>query len=159
LLVGRGPEEAALRALADTLGVGGRVCFAGEQADVAPWLARMDVYAQAARLAGISNSILEAMANGLPVVATDVGGTSEAVAHGETGLLVPVGDPAALAAALAALLANPIMAEAFGRAGRARAETHFGERRMLERVEALLDRLVQRELRLAFDPLRGWVPC
>jgi len=159
LLVGRGPEEAALRALADTLGVGGRVCFAGEQADVAPWLARMDMYAQAARLAGISNSILEAMATGLPVVATDVGGTSEAVAHGETGLLVPVGDPAALAAALAALLANPIMAEAFGRAGRARAETHFGERRMLDRVEALLDRLVQRELRLAFDPLRGWVPC
>ena len=159
LLVGRGPEEAALRALADTFGVGGRVRFAGEQADVAPWLVRMDVYVQAARLAGISNSILEAMATGLPVVATDVGGTSEAVVHGETGLLVPVGDPAALAAALAALIANPSMAEAFGRAGRARVEAHFGERRMLERVEALLDRLVQRELRLAFDPSRGWVPC
>jgi glycosyltransferase involved in cell wall biosynthesis len=159
LLVGRGAEEAALRALADSLGVEGRVCFAGEQADVAPWLARMDVYVQAARLAGISNSILEAMATGLPVVATDVGGTSEAVVHGETGLLVPVGDPAALADALGALLANPARAEAFGHAGRARAEAHFGEKLILDRVEALLDRLVTQELRLAFEPPRGWVPC
>lgn len=159
LLVGRGPEDANLRALADTLGVGGRVRFAGEQADVAPWLVRMDVYVQAARLAGISNSILEAMATGLPVVATDVGGTSEAVVHGETGLLVPVGDPAALADALGALLANPARAEAFGHAGRARAEAHFGEKLMLDRVEALLDRLVTQELRLAFEPPRGWVPC
>ena len=159
LLVGRGPEEAALRALADALGVGGRVCFAGEQADVAPWLARMDVYAQAARLAGISNSILEAMATGLPVVATDVGGTAEVVVHGETGLLVPPGDPIALADALGALLANPARAEAFGHAGRARAEAHFGEKLMLDRVEALLDRLVKQELRLAFEPSRGWVPC
>lgn len=159
LLVGRGPEEAALRTLADALGVGERVCFAGEQADVAPWLARVDVYAQAARLAGISNSILEAMATGLPVVATDVGGTSEAVIHGETGLLVPPGDPAAFADALRVLLANPVMAESFGRAGRARVEAHFGERLMLERVEALLDRLVRHELRLAFDPSRGWASC
>jgi len=159
LLVGRGPEEAALRALADALGVGGRVCFAGEQADVAPWLARMDVYAQAARLAGISNSILEAMATGLPVVATDVGGTAEVVVHGETGLLVPPGDPVALADALGVLLANPGAIEAFGRAGRARVEARFGERLMLERVESLLDRLVRQELRLAFDPSRGWVPC
>ncbi len=159
LLVGRGPEETALRALADALGVGGRVSFAGEQADVAPWLARMDVYVQAARLAGVSNSLLEAMATGLPVVATDVGGTAEAVVHGETGLLVPAGDPAAMADALGALLANPGAVETFGRAGRARAEARFGERLMLARVEALLDRLVAQELRLAFDPAKGWVPC
>lgn len=159
LLVGRGPEEKTLRVLADALGVGGRVRFAGEQADVAPWLARMDVYAQAARLAGISNSILEAMATALPVVATDVGGTAEAVVHGETGLLVPPEEPAALADALGTLLANRGMAEAFGRAGRARVEAHFGERLMLERVEALLDRLVTQELRLAFEPSRGWVRC
>jgi len=159
LLVGRGPEEERLRVLGDRLGISARVRFVGEHADVAPPLREMDLYAQSSVAEGMPNSILEAMATGLPVVATDVGGTSEAVVHGETGLLVPVGDPAALAAALAALIANPSMAEAFGRAGRARVEAHFGERRMLERVEALLDRLVQRELRLAFDPLRGWVPC
>jgi glycosyltransferase involved in cell wall biosynthesis len=119
----------------------------------------MDVYAQAARLAGISNSILEAMACGLPLVATDVGGTSEVVVHGDTGLLVPPGDPAALADALSTLLANPAMALACGRAGRVRAETHFGESLMLQKIEALLDRLVQRELRLVFDPSRGWLPC
>jgi len=159
LLVGRGPEEATLQALAGTLGVAGRIRFAGEHADVAPWLARMDLYAQAARLAGISNSILEAMATALPVVATGVGGTPEVVVDGETGLLVPPGDPAALADALGALLANPAAAEAFGRAGRARAEAHFGESLMLQRMETLLDQLVQRELRLIFDPSRGWVPC
>jgi glycosyltransferase involved in cell wall biosynthesis len=159
LLVGRGPEEAALRALGDTLGTGGRIRFAGEQADVAPWLARMDVYAQAARLAGISNSILEAMACGLPVVATLVGGTPEVVIHRDTGLLVPPGDPGALADALGTLLASPAMALACGRAGRARAETHFGESLMLQKIEALLDQLVQRELRLVFDSSRGWLPC
>jgi glycosyltransferase involved in cell wall biosynthesis len=159
LLVGRGPEEAALRALTEGLGVGGRICFAGEHADVAPWLARMDVYAQASRLAGISNSILEAMATALPVVATRVGGTPEVVVHGETGFLVPPGNPAALADALGTLLANPAMALACGRAGRARAEAHFGASAMLQRVEALLDQLVRRELRLVFDPSEGWLPC
>jgi glycosyltransferase involved in cell wall biosynthesis len=93
------------------------------------------------------------------VVATDVGGTAEAVIHGETGLLVPAGDPAALADALDAVLTHRVMAETFGRAGRTRVEARFGERLMRERVEALLDRLVRQELRLAFDPSKGWMPC
>ena len=159
LLVGRGPEEERLRTLANRLDILPRVRFVGERGDVAPLLREMDFYVQSSIAEGMPNSILEAMATGLPVVATDVGGTSEVVVHGETGLLVPPGDPAALADALASLLANRAQAEAFGRAGRARVEARFGERLMLERVEALLDRLVQRELRLAFDPLRGWVPC
>ncbi len=159
LLVGHGPEEGRLKAMAERLGVADRVRFAGEQGDVAPFLREMDVYAQSSIAEGMSNSILEAMAAALPVVATGVGGTPEVVVHGETGLLVPPGDPGALAEALGALLANPEMAVAFGRAGRARAEARFGERLMLERIEALLDRLVQRELRLVFDPAKGWVRC
>lgn len=159
LLIGRGPEEERLKALAATLGVAKHVVFAGEQRDVLPWLTQMAVYVQASLTAGISNSILEAMAVGLPVVATDVGGTPEVVVDGETGVLVPSRDPAALAEALAAFLANPAMAEAFGRAGRARVEAHFGEILMQQRVEELLDRLIQQKLHLVFEPSGGWVPC
>lgn len=157
LLVGRGQEEPRLRALAEALDVRGRIRFAGEQADVAPWLAQLDVYVQPSLTAGISNSILEAMATGLPVVATAVGGTVEVVADGETGLLVPPGDPVAMAEALERLLADPARVEAVGRAGRARAEAHFGEALMLQRVEALLDQLIRRELHLIFEPASGWV--
>jgi glycosyltransferase involved in cell wall biosynthesis len=157
LLVGRGKEESRLRELAETLGVAGRVLFVGEQADVAPWLAQTTVYVQPSRAAGIPISILEAMATGLPVVATAVGGTSEVVVDGETGLLVPPGDPVVLAEALDTLLGNPAMSAAFGLAGRARVEVHFSETRMLERVEALLDTLVVRHLGLTFDPSKGWM--
>jgi glycosyltransferase involved in cell wall biosynthesis len=159
LLVGRGPEEAGLRGLAKALGVASRVRFVGEQADVAPFLAEMDLYVQPSVAEGMPNSILEAMAAGLPVVATAVGGTPEVVIDGETGLLVPPGDSAALAAAVTRCLRDPVALAAFGRAGRARVEAHFGEAAMLSRVEALLDRLVGEELHRAHDAERGWKPC
>jgi glycosyltransferase involved in cell wall biosynthesis len=159
LLVGRGPEQSRLQALADALGVSPRVHLLGEQPDVAPYLAQMDLYVQTSVAEGMPNSVLEAMATGLPVVATAVGGTPEVVADGETGFLVAPGDPSALADAIARLLADPRLAEAFGRAGRARVEAHFGEKVMLQRVEALLDRLVERHLGLTFQPSVGWVPC
>ncbi len=159
LLLGRGPEELRLRRLADALGVSSRVHFLGEQSDVAPCLAQMDVYVQASVAEGMPNSVLEAMAASLPVVATAVGGTPEVVLDGQTGLLVAPGDPSALGEALLALLADRSLAERFGRAGRARVEAHFGEERMLRQIEALLDRLVERHLGLTFQPSVGWVPC
>jgi glycosyltransferase involved in cell wall biosynthesis len=159
LLLGRGPEESRLRALADALGVSPRVHFLGEQPDVAPYLAQMDLYVQASMAEGMPNSVLEAMAAGLPVVATAVGGTPELVLDGQTGLLVAPGDPSALADALLALLADRRLAESLGRAGRARVEAHFGEQLMIRRMEALLDRLVERHLALTFQPSVGWVPC
>jgi glycosyltransferase involved in cell wall biosynthesis len=159
LLVGRGPEETRLTALAGELGISARVCFAGEQADVAPHLLGMDLYVQASVAEGMPNSVLEAMAAGLPVVATAVGGTPEVVVEGKTGLLVPRRDPVALADAMLRLLADHALAEVFGRAGRARVEAHFGEGRMLHRVEVLLDRLVERHLGLTFTPEVGWAAC
>lgn len=159
LLLGRGPEEARLRVLAAALGISARVDFAGEQADVRPYLAQMDLYVQASVAEGMPNSVLEAMAAGLPVVATSVGGTPEAVVDGTTGLLAPPRDPAALADAIHKLLADRPLMEAFGRAGRARVEMHFGERLMLQRMEALLDRLVECHLGLTFQPRVGWVGC
>ena len=159
LLVGRGPEELRLRTLADALGVSSRIHFLGEQPDVAPYLAQLDLYVQASVAEGMPNSVLEAMAAGLPVVATAVGGTPEVVLDGQTGLLVPPGDPSALGDALLALLGDRPLAGRFGRAGRARVEAHFGEERMVRQVEALLDRLVEDHLGLAFQPSLGWVPC
>ncbi|HSB70238.1 MAG TPA: glycosyltransferase [Candidatus Methylomirabilis sp.] len=159
LLVGRGPEEARLRRLADALGISPRAHFLGEQPDVAPWLAQMHLYVQPSVAEGMPNSVLEAMASGLPVVATTVGGTPEVVVDGETGLLVPPRDPAAMAGAIEKISADPVMAEAFGRAGRLRVEMQFGEGVMLERLEALLDRLVAEHLGLAFRPAAGWVRC
>jgi len=81
------------------------------------------------------------------------------VVQGETGLLVPPRNPIALADAMLKLLEDRRLAQAFGRAGRARVEAHFGEKLMLQRVEALLDRLVERHLGLTFQPSVGWVPC
>jgi glycosyltransferase involved in cell wall biosynthesis len=119
----------------------------------------MDLYVQASVAEGMPNSVLEAMAAGLPVVATSVGGTPEAVLDGTTGLLAPPRDPAGLADAMLKLLADRPLMEAFGRAGRARVEMHFGERLMLQRMEALLDRLVECHLGLTFRPGGGWVAC
>ena len=141
--------------MADRLELSARVRFAGEQADVAPSLEEMDLYVQSSIAEGMPNSVLEAMAAGLPVVATAVGGTPEVVVDDETGLLVPPGDPAAMAAALMTLLADRAKAEAFGRAGRARVEADFGEATMLQRVEALLDRLVGQELSVFRSRGRG----
>jgi len=159
LLVGRGPEEAPLRRLASDLGVARAVTFAGEQTDVAPSLERMDLYVQASVAEGMPNSILEAMAAGLPVVATAVGGTPEVVVHGESGLLAPPANPPVLAEAMLALTEDGRMRERFGLAGRARVEAHFGEGVMLRRLEALLDGLVERHLCLTFRPTAGWVRC
>jgi len=159
LLVGRGPEEARLKALAEDLGTSTRIRLAGEQGDVTPFLHQMDLYVQPSVAAGMPNSVLEAMAAGLPVVATAVGGTPEAVVEGETGLLVPPRNPMALADAMLKLLEDRRLAQAFGQAGRARVETHFSEERMLRQLEALLDRLVERHLGLTFQPSVGWVPC
>lgn len=157
LLVGRGPEEARIRGLADALGIHSRVHFTGEQPDVAPYLHQMDLYVQPSVAEGMPNSVLEAMAAGLPVVATSAGGTPEVVLDGQTGLLVAAGDSSALADAIASLLADRRLAETFGWAGRARVEAHFGEKLMLQQVEALLDRLVERHLGLTFQPSVGWV--
>ncbi len=159
LLVGRGPEEARLRALATSLGVPAQVQFVGEQADVAPYLHQMDLYVQSSVAEGMPNSVLEAMAVGLPIVATSVGGTPEVVVDGETGLLVPPRDPVALADGMLKLLEDRTMADALGRAGRARVEAHFGEAEMLRRIESLLDRLVECHLGLTFEPPLGWVGC
>jgi glycosyltransferase involved in cell wall biosynthesis len=102
-----------------------RVRLLGERDDVPGLLSDADVFVLASRSEGLPLSVVEAMAAGLPVVASDVGGLRELVRDGETGVLVPPGDPAALADALRPLLADRELRRRLGSAGRVRAETLF----------------------------------
>jgi L-malate glycosyltransferase len=124
-LVGAGPDERALRVLARELRVDGRVEFVGERDDPRPELAAADLFLLPARQEGFSNALLEAMASGLPVVATDVGGNAEALVDGVGGRLVPSEDPAAIAAAVAELSADRPRLVALGLANRDRVQKHF----------------------------------
>jgi glycosyltransferase involved in cell wall biosynthesis len=94
-LVGDGPLKDSLEALSRELGIASRVTFLGEQRDVAPYVSAFDIATHISEAEGCSNSILEAMALGKPVVATDVGGNRELIDNGETGILVPMDENAA----------------------------------------------------------------
>ncbi len=126
MLVGDGRLRGELEAMLAAAGAADLAWLPGMRDDTPRLYRAMDVYALPSLGEGISNTLLEAMATGLPVVATRVGGNSGLVAEGETALLVPPDDPGALAAALLAYVDDPARALAHGRAGRARAVREFG---------------------------------
>ncbi len=136
-VAGGGPCLADLKQLAASLGVGDRINFLGEVRDVPALLARATIFVLPSRSEGIPLTALEAMACGLPVVATRVGGLPEVVEDEVTGLLVPPADPAALAGAITELQDNPERSDRMGRAGRQRALERFDVRRMVAQYEAL----------------------
>ena len=136
-IAGDGPERPALEQLSASLGMQDHVRFLGEIHDVPCLLARASMFVLSSRTEGVSLTILEAMARGLPVVATSVGGNPEVVAHETTGILVPAGDPDALASHLLWLTRHPQISEAMGRAGRQRVEAFFDCRRMVAQYERL----------------------
>lgn len=133
-----GDVGAALaRALADPA-VAPRLHLLGYRTDVADLLRGADLFVLPSHREGMPRSIIEAMLSGLPVVATRIRGAREQVVDGETGLLVPVGDPAALAAALGRLVADPALRARMGAAGRARALDLYDEAKVIARqIEAL----------------------
>jgi glycosyltransferase involved in cell wall biosynthesis len=136
-IAGRGAEEEPLRRLAAELGLADRVHLLGLRDDVETVFASADVFAQPSLSEGLPLAVLEAMAAGLPVVASRVGGIPEAVADGETGYLVPPADPAALAAALARVLEAEDRGSALAAAARARAAAEFSVEQMTERYRQL----------------------
>jgi glycosyltransferase involved in cell wall biosynthesis len=132
-----------LEAQVKELDLVGRVHLVGHHADVLPWLAALDAFVLPSDWEGMSNALLEAMAAGLPVVATAVGGTREVVVDGVTGLLVPPGDPDSLAEAISRLLGDSDMRHTMGEAGRARVDRHFSIEQTVRRTEELYMALLE----------------
>jgi glycosyltransferase involved in cell wall biosynthesis len=125
VIVGDGPDRAAVESEVRRLDVESVVQLAGERNDVPELLAASHVFVLSSLSEGLPLSILEAMAAGLPVVATNVGGVSELVLDGETGFLVPPGDPRSLAGAIERLLDDSALRARLGAAGRIRVEERF----------------------------------
>jgi glycosyltransferase involved in cell wall biosynthesis len=127
--------------LVGELGVGGAVRFLGVREDVPRLMAAADVFMLSSLSEGVSVTLLEAMAAGLPIVATDVGGNGEVVVEGETGLLSPRGDAGALGENLGALMRDGGRRMGMGQAGRARVVGLFDQRRMHERYAELYEQM------------------
>lgn len=125
VLVGDGPLRAECEQVLQAAGMAELAWFAGERADVPDVMRGLDCFVLPSLAEGISNTILEAMATRLPVVATNVGANGELVVHGETGRLVAAGDPIALGEALLQLASDPQQAAAMGEAGRRGVEQRF----------------------------------
>jgi sugar transferase (PEP-CTERM/EpsH1 system associated) len=144
-IVGDGPLLAPLRAKVSALGLDGLVWLPGARDDVAAILRGFDLYAISSIAEGTPGSVLEAMASGLPVVGTRVGGVPEVVAQGVSGQLVPPRDPQAMADALASYLEQPALCAAHGAAGRARVQAHYSMPAMVAGYQALYDGLLERK--------------
>jgi glycosyltransferase involved in cell wall biosynthesis len=139
VLMGEGPEEKSLRDLAARLGVSDRVRFTGFLRNPYASLARAEVFVLPSRYEGFPNGLVEAMALGLPCVATRCPtGPEEILTDGADGLLVPVEDPGALAAAIERLLGDPALRERLGRAARERVRAYDAPG-IVRRFEALIE--------------------
>lgn len=142
VIAGEGSQRAALEAKIADLELGNQVCLLGNRRDVPTLLAEFDVFALSSVAEGMPGVLLEAMAAGLPVVATDVGGVAEVVTRGHTGLLVPARDVRALTKALSRYVSDEFLRQQHGQAGRHSVEAGFGLDGMLSAYIALYDELL-----------------
>lgn len=136
-LVGDGPLLSELKSLATRLGIAESCRFVGFSADVGRFFAAFDVVALTSANEGTPVTLIEAQAAGVPVVATEVGGTSDVVADGKTGLLTPAGDPRAFADALAHLAEDAALRHELGEAGRERVKGRYGRERLADDIDSL----------------------
>jgi glycosyltransferase involved in cell wall biosynthesis len=143
LVVGDGPERSRLEQFARHLGCDHRVRFVGHREDATRLIGLMDVFWLASGFEGMSNSLMEAMAAGVPVVASDIPPNRELVIDGETGFLVKVGDGVGFAQFTDRILADRDLARRLGAAGRARMGAEFGIQRMINAHASLYRELVE----------------
>ncbi len=143
VVAGSGTQEKMLRAMVPA-DLADRVVLLGDVRPVAPLMARLDALVLPSRSEGLGVAPLEAMVFRVPVVVTAVGGMPEVVSHGVTGLLTAPGDPASLADAIGALIADPFHARAMGEAGRKRVESEFTLERMVAGHRAVYEELLAR---------------
>jgi glycosyltransferase involved in cell wall biosynthesis len=142
-VVGGGPLKLELQTLADRLGIVASVRFYGRQEAVLPFLQASQLFVLSSHVEGLSNTLLEAMAVGLPVVATRISGSEDVVLGGENGLLVPPGDAAALAEAIVSLLNDAVRAEAMGQRGRQLVEQRYSLAHITDNYVQLYARIVK----------------
>ncbi len=147
VMVGDGPLRAQSLAVLNAAGVADLAWLPGERADVPDVMRGLDCFVLPSKAEGISNTILEAMACALPVVATQVGGNAELVDAGRTGTVVPSGDVDAMADALVQLATDRARAQAWGLAGRARVEQHFSLHSMVAAYQRVYDDVLTRSTR------------
>jgi sugar transferase (PEP-CTERM/EpsH1 system associated) len=152
VIVGEGEMKVRLSEVLRTEKIDDITWMSGSREDVPDMLHSFDIFALPSISEGICNSVLEAMASGLPVIATQVGGNPELVVDGETGRLVPPRDPEALAAALAEYIESPFQIREHGEAGRKRCVRFFSIARMVESYLAVYDSLVKTQQ----SPLNSW---
>jgi len=143
LIVGDGPQRGALEQMARELHVEQSVTFAGARGDIPEILALMSVFVLSSPAEGLPNAVLEAMACGLPVVASNTGGVPETVNDGETGFLVLPGDTAGFAEKILQLLGDPARAKQMGQAGRRAALENFSCESLVKNTQALYDEIMQ----------------
>jgi glycosyltransferase involved in cell wall biosynthesis len=141
VVVGDGEDRPQAERLAAELGVAERCRFVGYQRDMAGWYASFDVFCLASANEGTPVAAIEALAAGVPVVATRVGGTPAVVDDGETGFLVEPGDVEGLAERLALLAGDGELRERMGRLGAERTRARYGVERMVDKVERLYEEL------------------
>jgi glycosyltransferase involved in cell wall biosynthesis len=144
VLIGDGAERPAIESLAESLGITDIVHLAGERRQPPNLHGLFDVSVLCSTSEAFPNSVLEAMAASRPVVATDVGGTPDAVRHETTGLLVPPSDPSRLAEAILRLYLEPALRARLGATGREAARAGYGADAVIAQVEALYTRLAGR---------------
>jgi len=142
LLVGDGPEHAALESLVAKLRLTSLVWLAGDRDDIPELLRTMDIFVLPSLGEGLSNTLLEAMSTGLPVIASAVGGNTELVSDRINGLLFQAGDANALAEAVASLVDHPCLRHAMGRAGESLIKQHFHWQRTVDSYLAVYDSLL-----------------
>lgn len=144
LFLGEGESEAKLRSVAESSGFKNDVIFAGYRDDIGRCLRAMTLLAHPATMEGFANVAMQAMAAGIPVVSADVGGMSESVRDGVSGILVPPRDPGRLAEAVISLLDNPSLQRKLGQSGRSIVEQEFTVSRMVtETIKIYRDLLPQ----------------
>jgi len=145
VMIGDGPLRAEAMQLLREAGVDHLAWLPGVRDDADEIMRGLDIFVLPSLIEGVSNTILEAMATGLPVVATDVGGNTELVVDGETGMLVPSSNPAAMADALSAYLQDQALMRRHGQAGRKRVEQEFSMDNMVTHYLAVYDGHLQKQ--------------
>lgn len=142
VMVGEGPLRLQAKDLLDRAGMSDLAWLAGERSDVPEIMRGLNCFVLPSLAEGISNTILEAMASGLPVIATAVGGNADLVVAGETGLLVPAADPESLAHGILHLASDADLARKMGLAGRCEVEKRFSMDAMLEAYKGVYDKML-----------------